>query len=348
LILDPGVTAALAIGLAAYIVVLWPAAAGAERWLAVGSIWMLALLSASGLTLSARVLAGMTALKVAAFAGIVGVAFGAGAGSWAHFQPLLARPAATVPVSEALALGVIGVFFSFGGFWEASRIASDIRNPARTVPAALAIGVATVTAIYVATTVAFIYLVPVQDVTSAPEFARRAGVALLGSSGPTVLAAIVVVSVATSMLALLIMAPRLYVAMSDDGLFLSFFASVSATTGAPSRAILLLAFLATVFVLVGTFQQIVALFLCTTLIFIALAAAALVVVRGDGPAPAFSAPGYPLTVVLFVILVLSVVFLVAIARPVHALAGFAIVLAGWPAHRLLARPRAHADVFPSP
>jgi basic amino acid/polyamine antiporter, APA family len=128
--------------------------------------------------------------------------------------------------------------------------------------------------------------------------------------------------------------------MSHDGLFPSSIASVSDVTGAPAGATLLLALLATVFVLAGTFQQIVAFFLCTTLIFIALAAAALVVVRRDPSMPALTHPGYPFTVVLFVLLVVSVVVLVAINRPVQALAGFAIVLAGWPAHRLFARSRA--------
>src|SRR4029079_11473974 len=60
LVMDPGVTAALATGLSAYIVVLWPTAAGAERWLAVGIIWVLAAVSIVGLTLSARVLAAIT------------------------------------------------------------------------------------------------------------------------------------------------------------------------------------------------------------------------------------------------------------------------------------------------
>ena len=241
LILDPGITAALAIGLSGYIVVLWPGAAGAERWLAVAAIWTLALVSVSGLTLSARVLAGMTGLKLTAFAAVVAIAFSVGTGSWSHFQPFFVRQAATVPIGEALALGLISVFFSFGGFWEASRIASEVRNPTRTMPAALAIGVASVTAVYVATTIAFIYLVPVRDVTTAQEFARRAGEAMLGGTGPTFLAAIVVVSVATSALALLIMAPRLYVAMSHDGLFPSSIASVSDATGAPAGATLLLA-----------------------------------------------------------------------------------------------------------
>ena len=42
---------------------------------------------------------------------------------------------------------------------------------------------------------AFVYVVPPQQVTSASEFARRAGEAMLGRSGPAVLASIVVLSV---------------------------------------------------------------------------------------------------------------------------------------------------------
>lgn len=40
LVLDPGVTAALATGLTRYLVVVWPAARGSERLLAVGLIWV--------------------------------------------------------------------------------------------------------------------------------------------------------------------------------------------------------------------------------------------------------------------------------------------------------------------
>ena len=337
LVMDPGVTAALATGLSGYIVVLWPAAAGTERWLAVAIIWALASLSIVGLTLSARVLAAITIIKVVAFTAVVVIALGAGSGSWSHFQPFVARHASAVPIGEALALGLVSVFFSFGGFWEASRIASEVRDAPRTMPAALALGVACVTVIYLAMTIAFIYLVPVQQTTSASEFARHAGEAMLGHAGPSVLALIVVLSIISSTLALLILAPRLYVAMSDDGLFPSALASINTTTRTAARATALLALLASLFVFVGTFQQIVAFFMCTTLGFIALAAAGLIVVRTRTRTEAsFPSPGYPLTTVLFVLLVLGVVILVAINRPVPALAGFAIILIGLPAHRLVA------------
>jgi amino acid transporter len=79
--MDPGVTAALATGSSEYVVVLWPAAGGAERWLAIGVIWALAAVSMVGLTLSARVLATMTIVKVVALAAVVVVALVRAAGA---------------------------------------------------------------------------------------------------------------------------------------------------------------------------------------------------------------------------------------------------------------------------
>ena len=80
--------------------------------------------------------------------------------------------------------------------------------------------------------------------------------------------------------------------------------------------------------------------MCTTLTFIALAAAALVVVRRRPPeGAAFSSPGYPVTPVLFILLVVGVVILAAINRPLQVTAGFAIVLLGLPAYGVFARRR---------
>ena len=69
LVMDPGVTAALATGLSEYVVLLWPAVAGKERWLAIGVIWTLAIVSMAGLRLSARLLGIITAVKTARIRG---------------------------------------------------------------------------------------------------------------------------------------------------------------------------------------------------------------------------------------------------------------------------------------
>jgi APA family basic amino acid/polyamine antiporter len=147
-------------------------------------------------------------------------------------------------------------------------------------------------------------------------------------------------------MALLLMAPRLYLAMSLDGLFPDALAKLDPRTGSPTRATALLAAIATLYVLSGTFPQIVALFLCPTLLFVALAAAALFPIRRTETAGAsFRAPGYPATPALFVLLLLAVVGLTAVARPIPALAGFALVLLGLPAHRGLEARRRQREML---
>ena len=335
LVMDPGVTAALAAGIAQYAVLLWPQAGAAEKLCAVIAVWAVTLPSMAGLRFSARILTLLTALKLLALGGIVIAAFTFGNGEWSNLTPFAERRPGARPLLEALALGLVGAFFSFGGFWEASRVAGDVRDPGRTLPLALGIGTICVTLVYVLTSLAFMYLGPFDATTSAADFGRRAGEAMLGSIGPSILAVAVLLSAVPSAMALIVMAPRVYVAMNRDGLFPSSLAAVRGDGRTPARAMVVLATLATIFVLLGTFQQIVAFFLCTTLTFVALAASALFVVRRRGAESPFLVPAYPLAPALFVALVLTVVVLVAMALPVQALAGFGLVLLGLPVRYLV-------------
>jgi basic amino acid/polyamine antiporter, APA family len=131
------------------------------------------------------------------------------------------------------------------------------------------------------------------------------------------------------------MAPRVYYAMSQDGLFPRAIARLHPRRGVPDRATFLLAALATCFTVVGTFQQIVSFFIGTAIAFVALAVAGLFVMRGRDPNYAgFRAPGYPVTPALFIALVSVVIGLVLLARPLQAIAGIVVVLCGLPAYRI--------------
>ena len=44
-----------------------------------------------------------------------------------------------------LRVGVVGAFFSFGGWWDVSKIAGEVRDPGRTLPRALCLGCCAVT-----------------------------------------------------------------------------------------------------------------------------------------------------------------------------------------------------------
>jgi len=341
LVMDPGITAALALGLSEYVAVLAPRAAGYEKWIALGAIWLLAVLNMAGLRLSARVVNLLTVAKILAFLVVVVASFTVGSGSWNHFVPFAGRRPGSPSWPATLALALTGIFYSYGGFWEASRVAGEVREPRRDLPRALAFGVMAVTAIYLAMTIAFIYLVPSREASSASAFARHAGQALWGSSGPSVLAAIVILSAVPSVLAFLLMAPRVYLAMARDGLFPGVLARRGAQRQSPVRATALLAAIATVYVLSGSFGEILTVFLCPAFVFLALAAAGLFLLRRQEPASsAFRVPGFPITTALFVILVLAAVGIIAAGRPLQASIGAALVLAGLPVYVLLARREA--------
>jgi APA family basic amino acid/polyamine antiporter len=190
-----------------------------------------------------------------------------------------------------------------------------------------------VTATYVLTSAAFLYLVPLDAVTSDEAFAAQAGEALFGRAGGVVLASIVLVSVAGSLLAIQMMLPRLYYAMARDGMFPASLGTLHPTRGTPVRAILLQATLAAVLVALGSFDAIVAYFIFVTIAFIGLTVAgAAKMWKGEGPTVTKAAAAS-----VFLALVVLLLGLIAVGRPLQALAGTAIVLAGLPVYAVVRR-----------
>ncbi len=349
LVMDPGITAALASGLAAYVAYLVPLGPIGLKLVAVGAIAAAAAINIRGSVLSGRVLEALTVLKLGALAAIVLLAFGLGRGEWSHFVPFVARHAGAPPVAAALAGGLISAFFAFGGWWEASKLAGEVVDPARTMPRALAWGVSIVTAAYIATSAAFLYLVPLERVTSGEAFAAQAGEALFGPVGGAIFAAIVVVSVAGSLFAVVMLLPRVYYAMGRDGVFPAAIGELSPRFGTPSRAIATEAILASALVIAGSFEQIVAYFVFITVTFIALTVAAVYVQRRRQSAPPpYLTPGYPITPAIFLSLVLVLLVLIGMNNPWQALAGAAVVALGLPVFELMERRRHRRDPQTAP
>jgi len=130
-------------------------------------------------------------------------------GHWSNFTPFVSRSADSAPLIGALAGGVVGAFFSFAGWWDLGKLAGEVKNPARTLPRALTYGVIIVTIVYVLTSLNFVYLVPLNQVTSGETFAAQAGEVLFGRAGGLIFSLIVVVAVLGSITAVVMSAPML-------------------------------------------------------------------------------------------------------------------------------------------
>jgi len=237
-------------------------------------------------------------------------------------------------------MGLVGAFFSFAGWWDVSKVAGEIRDPSRTMPRAFVYGILIVTLVYVSTSAAFVYLVPMQEVTSGQAFAAQVGEVLFGPTGASVFAGFVIVAVLGSLAAIIMSAPRVYFAMARDGLFFQATAKLHPRFNTPARCIALQAILACVLVLSGNFDEIISYFFFITLVFVGLAVFGLFLLRrrGDGPLE-YSTPGFPFTPVVFLLLLLAMLFLLGVGKPVQSFLGVGVVALGVPVYYLVFRSK---------
>jgi APA family basic amino acid/polyamine antiporter len=375
LVIDPGVTASLAVGMAAYTASITHHTAGQQKILGIGAILVLAAINMRGARLGAGVLQGLTWLKISALALLPVWALAFGLGSWSHFSPLVNPRSSSTPLFAALAASSMAAFYSFGGWWDATKIAGEVHEPERNMPRALVLGILAVTLIYVLVTGVFIYLVPIEQITSSETFMAQAGGRLFGAAGAAIMAALVVLCVLACMTALLMLSPRVYYAMARDGLFFDAIARTHPTYGTPARAIALQAILASLLVALGTFNQIVAYFVFVAVAFLGLTVAGLFrLARRANAGPSHSArsntspacgpnpfgrprpegfeqqdedypsaqlrvPGFPYTPILFLILTTLMLFLLASRSPRQALLGVLVVSLGIPAFQLVRKEK---------
>jgi APA family basic amino acid/polyamine antiporter len=333
LVLDPGLTAALAVGMAGYVGYVLNVSPLATKLVAIGAVWLLAAINIFGVRLGAWLLRFLTLAKVGLLLFVIVWGFALGLGNWSNFVPLVAQRPNSSPLVGALAGGLVAAFFSFGGWWDASKVAGEVKDPEHALPRALSFGVVIVTLIYIATSASFFYLIPLEQVTSGETFAAQAGAALFGRVGSSLFSVIVIIAVFGSLAAYIMSAPRVYYAMARDRLFFPAAAAVHPRFGTPARATMLQAMLASVLISLGTFNDIVAYFIFVVVVFVALTVGGTIILRRRLGAPqTFRTPLYPLTPILFLALVILLLVLLGMNSPIQAMVGSVIVLAGIPVY----------------
>ncbi len=339
LVMDPGVTAALAVGGAGYGAYIFGWGPLVSKLVAIATIAALCGINMLNTRAGAGFLRYATWLKLGILALIVVWALAFRLGSWSHFVPFVAQRPGSAPLLPAIAGGLIAAFYSFGGWWDVSKIAGEVKDPSRTLPRALILGVVAVVAAYVLVSGVFLYLVPPESVTSDLTFVAQAGAILFGRAGANLLAGAVVVCVVSSMAAMIMLCPRVYFAMARDGVFPSAIAQLHPAFGTPVRAIGIMGVMTSLLIALGAFEQIIAYFLFVAVLFLGLTVCTLFVFRrrdGDSAARVLT-PGYPVTPLVFVAQVIVLLVLVVMHTPRQALLGFAVVLLGLPVYALLQR-----------
>jgi APA family basic amino acid/polyamine antiporter len=328
LVVDPGLTAALGIGFSQYLLATTGGSAELATPVAVAAVVVFGLLTLLGLGASVRLLRGALIAKLTAVALLVVAAlFRAN-----DAAPAVLSAAGATPLGPAaLAASFIAAFFAFGGWWDVGRMSEEVESPRRTMPRVLLGGVALVTAIYVMVTAAFV-LTTSGTASSDEAMVAIVGAGLFGERAARLLALIVVIAVSGSLAAVLLGAPRVYLAMSRDRLFPARLARFDARRGTLPGATAVQVTLAVILVLLGTFDQILGFFVPGAIFFLGLSAAAVVKLPRPAPGEAvFRSPWHPLPIVSFLLLIVAMLALFAVGQPRQTLLGAAIIALGIPA-----------------
>jgi basic amino acid/polyamine antiporter, APA family len=337
IVMYPGVAAALAVGSVPYLAQVLPIG---STWLSAMPVVLLCLfggINLLGTRLSGSILSFVNILKLVILFSLVGWTAVSGHAHLSNLTPFTARRPGSDAIFPAIVGGVVSAFFSFGGWWEASKIAGEVRNPRRTLPLAFIGGVAVVTAVYLLISAAFLSVLPIERLTSNTAFVAQFGQVLFGSLGARILSICVLICVCGGMAALTMAAPRVCYAMAQSGAFFPAFAKLHPQWGTPANAILLQTGLSLSVLLLGAFDRVLSYIIFSAVLFLALAASTLF--RMKSPVRGW---WYPVAPILFIVISVVIALLILMHDPWPALAGVAIVLCGLPLRRLFATPQTAA------
>ncbi|MDE2314974.1 MAG: amino acid permease [Xanthomonadaceae bacterium] len=326
----PGSVAAVATTFADYFCAALGFPAGFVKPVAVGAIAFIVGINFFGIRAGAWVQNLFTILKLAAIALLVVVGLILARG---HFGAALAVDRVH-PASAGSFLGaLLPVLFAYGGFHYLNDLAGEVREPQRTLPRALALGMGGVVGSYLL--VNFAYLAGLGHAGLAASSAPAADLLrhLLGPGGATLMAVGIACSTFGYCAIAIAGGARVLQTMGKDGMFFSAVGRIDPASRVPQVALATLGAWAIVLTLSGSFGQLLDYTTVGEWLAHAFGIATLFWYRrylSREPSP-YRVPFYPLLPLLFVLTVLGVIVATSIHAPRDAGMSLLIIALGVPA-----------------
>jgi APA family basic amino acid/polyamine antiporter len=236
----------------------------------------------------------------------------------------------------AFAAALVQVFFAYGGWHTTTFMAAEVRDPRRTLPRGLVLGVAGVILLYLGVNFVCLRVLGAEELAANEMPAAAVMERALGAPGAALLSAGVALSALGFVSQASLTSPRVYYAMARDGLFFRGVAWVHPRTRFPVVAVLLQGTFALVIAASQTFQQILNSVMCVEMTFWALTALSLFVIRrrdrAAGGVASLAVSGHPVTTLLFAAVNVTLVLDLFYREPTNSAMVMGIALAGLPVY----------------
>ena len=294
---------------------------------AIASIVVLSLLHYHSVTVGCRVQNTLTSLKIVIIVLFITGGFLLGTGSLSHFSADL--PLATLFQSK-FAVSLIFISFAYSGWNAAAYLGSEIKEPSRNIPFALFTGTVLVIILYLLLNAVYIYALSAGQMSGVLEIGSMSASSLFGKPIGKYFGGAIAIGILSALSAMILTGPRVYYAMSKDGVFFELFGRVNQKYKTPAFSIFLQATIAILFILTSSFEKLLIYIGFTLAIFTLLTVLGLLLLRIKQNAliSPYQTFGYPVTPIIFIVGNLWIAYFSIQNRPLTSLWGLVTIGAG--------------------
>jgi APA family basic amino acid/polyamine antiporter len=236
------------------------------------------------------------------------------------------------PLFTAIGIAMVATLWSYDGWANLTFIGGEVRNPQRNIPLALSLGTIGVIIIYVLTNLAYLYVLPIQDIASSRLVAADVMEQIFPGYGGAVISIAVMISTFGSVNGSAMTTARVFYAMAKDRLFFRSLGDVHPKYHTPAKSLVVQCVWSCLLTLSGTFDQLFTYVMFAGWIFYALGAAGVFILRRKFPRTdrPYSVPGYPWVPFLFVVVAGGFVVNTLISNTADSMVGLLLLVLGVP------------------
>lgn len=298
---------------------------------ATGAVLVVTLINYVGVRFGTFVSDLFTYMKLAAIAAIIILALTMSGGTTDNFFPLWGTPN-NGSLLAAIGVAMIATLWAYEGWNNISFAAGEVINPRRNVPLALTLGTIAIIVLYTATNLAYLYVLPIDEMAKSKLVASDVMERIVGRTGGVLTALAVMISTFGTVNATALTAARVTYAMAKDKLFFKPLAEVTPNFHTPGKALIAQGIWTSLLTLSGTYDQLFTYVMFAGWIFYALGAGGIFILRKNFPqnTRTYRVPGYPIVPLLFILVATWFVINTLIEQTADSLVGLVLLLLGVP------------------
>ncbi len=303
-----------------------------KKGIAIGIIMVFTLIHYFGLNSGSKIQNILTVLKIGLIGILVITGFIFGEGSFEHFK-VQQTESFTGANLKTIGLSLMWIMFAYSGWNASTYVGSEVLNPVKNIPRSLITGTLFVTVIYLLLNTLYVYAVPAWEMKGVISIGGLTAKNLFNQSLDQFFSLFIAIILLSAISVLIMIGPRVYYAMAQSGHFFNLAKRIN-KSNVPGVSIIMQSGLAIVFIVSGTFDQIITLLSFSLGIFPILAVLGIFKLRIKQQS-IMRMPGYPILPALFIILSSVILVLAFLERPIESSIAIGVILIGIPVYYVL-------------